>query len=202
MELIERIFYGGIEEFKEHGFKFTMDSLAKRVGISKRTLYETVSSKEALLELVIDKTFEDVKRQQKDILNNKELVTLEKLKKLLSIVPIYSNNLDYRRVEELATTYPRLHKKVQDGLENDWDGTIMLIERAMDEGVIRKVNVEVLRFLLVDIFEKLIDGERLIQNNISYEVAMEEIMFIVFNGILVETEGEEGNASNMKGGVL
>ena len=200
MELIERIFYGGIEEFKERGLKFTMDSLAKRVGISKRTLYETVSSKEALMELVIDKTFEDIKRQQKEILNDKKFSTLEKLKRMLSIVPIYSSNLDYRRVEELATTYPRLHKKVRDGLENDWDATIMLIERAMDEGVIRKVNVDVLRFLLVDIFEKLIDGERLIQSNISYEVAMEETMSIVFYGLLEEKE--EGNASKKKGVVL
>lgn len=192
MDLLDRIFYGGIEEFKERGFKFTMDSLAKRVGISKRTLYETVTSKEALLELVIDKTFEDIKRQQKEILNNIELSTMERLIKMLSIVPIYSNNLDFRRVEELHTSYPRLHKKVKDGLESDWDATIILIDKAMDEGVIRRVNIEVLRMLLVDIFEKLIDGESLIENNISYEVAMEEMMSIVFYGILIDKEGEEG----------
>lgn len=186
MELIERIFYEGMEEFKINGFKFTMDSLAKRVGISKRTLYENISSKEALLELVIDKTFADIKRQQKEILKNRNFSTMEKLKKMLVIVPIYSSNLDYRRVEELKTTYPRLYKKVEDGLENDWDATIILIEKAMDEGVIRKVNMIVLRMLLVDIFEKLIDGERLIQNDISYETAMNEMMSIIFNGILVE----------------
>lgn len=186
MELNERIFYGGMEEFKEKGFKFTMDSLAKKVGISKRTLYENVSSKEMLLELVIDKTFADIKRQQKEILKNKNLSTMEKLKGLLLIVPIYSNNLDYRRVKELKNSFPRLYKKVQDGLENDWDATILLIEQAMDEGVIRKIDIVVLRMLLVDIFEKLIDGERLIKNNISYEQAMQETMSIVFHGILIE----------------
>ena len=44
-ELLNRIFIGGIEEFKDNGMKFTMDSLAKRIGISKRTLYENISSK-------------------------------------------------------------------------------------------------------------------------------------------------------------
>jgi AcrR family transcriptional regulator len=200
MELIDRIFFEGMEEFKEKGFKFTMDSLAKRIGISKRTLYENVSSKEALLELVIDKTFKDIKRQQNEIIHKEQLSTIEKLKNMLLIVPIYSNNLDFRRVEELKTTYPRLHKKVQDGLENDWDATTTLIQRAMDEGVIRKIDIVVLRLLLVDVFEKLIDGERLIQNNISYERAIQETMSIIFHGILVEDRerGEENDSSKRK----
>jgi AcrR family transcriptional regulator len=189
MELIERIFYEGMGVFKEKGFKFTMDQLAKRVGISKRTLYENVSSKEGLLELVIDKTFEDIKRQQKEILKRVDFSTMDKLKGMLLIVPIYSNNLDYRRVKELKNTYPRLHKKVEDGLENDWDATILLIEQAMDEEIIRKIDIVVFRMLLVDIFEKLIDGERLIQNNISYETAIKEIMSIVLYGILVKNNG-------------
>ena len=65
MELIDRVFYGVIEEFRENGVKFTMDSLASRLGISKRTLYETVPSKTALIEMVIDLTFADVKKQQR-----------------------------------------------------------------------------------------------------------------------------------------
>ena len=51
---IERIIEGTIEEFKVNGIKFTMDGLTKRIGMSKRTLYEIVSSKQELFELMID----------------------------------------------------------------------------------------------------------------------------------------------------
>ena len=70
MELVEKIFDGAVEEFQYSGFRFTMDALAKRIGISKRTLYETIPSKEAVIEMVIDRTFEDIKEQQKVILNH------------------------------------------------------------------------------------------------------------------------------------
>ncbi len=188
MEVIEKIFIGGMEEFKENGIKFTMDGLAKRVGISKRTLYEAVASKSALLDLVIQRTFEDIKRQQHTILSDITLNTLEKLKKMLVIIPIYSNLLDYRRIAELKIPFPSLYKKVMEKLESDWDPTIMLIEKAMDEGVIKKINVIVLKMLLCEIFENLIQGETLINNNISYETAMQEMISIVFDGILVEPE--------------
>ena len=51
MELIDRIFEACIEEFRVNGVKFTMDDLAHRVGISKRTLYETIPSKKKVMEI-------------------------------------------------------------------------------------------------------------------------------------------------------
>ncbi len=188
MDIMERIFYGGLEEFKENGFKFTMDSLAKRIGISKRTLYEQVSSKETLLEVVIDKTFEDIKNQQKEILHDRSMNILEQLEHLLRIVPVYSTYLDFRRVEEMKNYYPRLYQKVQDRLESDWEATTMLISQAMEWGILRKTNVVILKVLLTGIFESLLRGDVLIQNQITYEEAMKECMDIIFQGILMKEE--------------
>ena len=194
MELIDRVFYGAIEEFKENGVKFTMDSLASRLGISKRTLYETVPSKTALIEMVIDLTFADVKKQQKDIFENNEMSLTEKLKKLFTIVPAYAEMIDYRRVNEIKRIYPHLYQKIDDNLNSDWDRTIDLLEEGMEAGVIKRKNLVVLKLLLVQVFEKLLDGTFLIQNNISYQMAMKETLSIVFDGILTdEHKGTEVN---------
>jgi len=184
MELIDRIFFGAIEEFREKGIKFTMDSLASRIGISKRTLYETVPSKINLVELVIDRTFADVKSQQKEIFENDELSLTDKLKLLFTIVPSYSEKIDYRRVIEIKRSYPHLYEKISNNLNSDWDRTIALLEEGMDAGVIRRKNLIVLKALLVEIFERMLDGNFLIQNSITYEMAMKETLSIVFEGIL------------------
>ena len=184
-ELMNRIFDGGIEEFKEAGIKFTMDSLAKRIGISKRTLYETIPSKNELIERMIDRTFVDVKRQQKEILSNPDLEMVERLKKLFNVVPTYADVLDYRRMNELKAAYPQLYKKVQERLETDWEPTIALLNQAMEEGVIRKTNVVIIKLMLCEVYEQLINGQVLIQNNISYEKAMNEMISIIFEGLLV-----------------
>ena len=37
-----------VEEFKQNGLKFTMNDLAKRLGISKKTIYTVFESKQAV----------------------------------------------------------------------------------------------------------------------------------------------------------
>jgi len=186
MDLIDRVFYGAIEEFRENGVKFTMDSLASRLGISKRTLYETVPSKTAVIEMVIDLTFADVKKQQKSIFEDDEMSLTNKLKKLFTIVPAYADMIDYRRVNEIKRIYPHLSQKIDDNLNSDWDRTISLLEEGVDAGVIKRKNLVVLKLLLVQVFGKLLDGNFLIQNNISYQTAMKETLSIVFDGILTD----------------
>ena len=78
-EIVERIIGGAIEEFKDVGIRFTMDSLSRRLGMSKRTIYEVVSSKKELFELVVDHTFADVKNQQRIIFENDQMSLLEKM---------------------------------------------------------------------------------------------------------------------------
>ena len=187
MELIDRIFYGAIEEFRENGIRFTMDSLAARLGISKRTLYETLPSKNALIEMVIDRTFVDIKIQQRDIFENQAMTLVDKLKNLFTIVPSYSEKIDYRRVNEIRRAYPQLYQKIQNNLNSDWDRTIALLEDGMHAGIVKCNNIAVLKVLLVEIFEKLLDGAFLIQNNISYETAMKETLSIIFEGILTDS---------------
>lgn len=191
MELIDRIFYGTIEELRVNGVKFTMDSLADRLGISKRTLYETIPSKKEVVELVIDRTFADVKKQQAAIFEDKTLPLVEKLRKLLTIIPTYADILDYRRVNEIRRVYPQLHQKISDYINTDWDRTIALLEEGMMAGVVKQKNLVILKVLLCEIFEKLLDGMFLIRNNITYEVAMQETISIVLDGILIEEKNEK-----------
>jgi len=195
MELADRIFYGAIEEFRKNGVKFTMDSLASRLGISKRTLYETVPSKTDVFEMVIDRTFADVKRQQKEIFENSGMSLEDKLKRLFTIVPSYSEVMDYRRVNEIKRVYPQLYQKIHEYLSSDWDRTIALLKEGMDAGIIRRKNIVVLKVLLLEIFERLLDGSFLIQNNISYEMAMNDTLSIVFDGILT-ADNRPGGGQN------
>ena len=49
-----RIITAALVEMDEHGVRFTMNNLAARLGISKRTLYEHFDSKEVLVEAIVD----------------------------------------------------------------------------------------------------------------------------------------------------
>ena len=49
MSLEIKIINSTIDIFREKGVKFTMDDIANKLGVSKRTLYENINSKEVLL---------------------------------------------------------------------------------------------------------------------------------------------------------
>jgi len=65
----------------------------------------------------------------------------------------------------------------------------------MDAGIIRRKNIVVLKVLLLEIFERLLDGSFLIQNNISYDMAMNDTLSIVFDGILT-ADNRPGGGQN------
>ena len=60
MSLEIKIVNATINIFKEKGVKFTMDDLANNLGVSKRTLYENIDSKETLLNLLVDDIFDSI----------------------------------------------------------------------------------------------------------------------------------------------
>ena len=51
----DKIIDATVEEFKQNGLKFTMNDLAKRLGISKKTIYTVFESKQAVLVAVADR---------------------------------------------------------------------------------------------------------------------------------------------------
>lgn len=83
MSLEIKIVNATINIFKEKGVKFTMDDLANNLGVSKRTLYENIDSKETLLNLLVDDIFDSITEKGKEILNDATIDNLEKLKESL-----------------------------------------------------------------------------------------------------------------------
>ena len=58
----ERVINAAVEEFGKSGLRFTMDDVAKNLGISKKTLYKIYDSKEEMLLDVADYSFADIKK--------------------------------------------------------------------------------------------------------------------------------------------
>ena len=58
-ELKENIMQGTLQAFNQKGLKFTMDDIAKILGISKKTIYQVFRDKEALFLETVDYLFYD-----------------------------------------------------------------------------------------------------------------------------------------------
>ena len=98
MELREMILEGTIKAFNEKGLKFTMDDVAKILGISKKTIYTVFRDKESMFFTMVDYMFDSIKESERQILADEGLTTLEKIRKILAVIPEGYRDIDFRHL--------------------------------------------------------------------------------------------------------
>ena len=148
MELREMILEGTIKAFNEKGLKFTMDDVAKILGISKKTIYTVFRDKESMFFTMVDYMFDSIKESERQILADEGLTTLEKIRKILAVIPEGYRDIDFRHLYLLKDKYPAIYAQVENRLENGWETTIALIEQGIEEGVIRPVKIPIVKMML------------------------------------------------------
>lgn len=185
MELKDRIIDAVIDEFNEKGLKFTMEDLARRLGISKRTLYTVVEDKEALFVEAVDCVFGAIKESEREIAEDTSLDIVEKLKKILIVLPQKYKAIDFRRLYELKSRFPRIYAKIESRLETEWEPTFQIMEQAAAEGKIKKVNPTVFQAIISGTIEYYISRRVLIDSKITYEEALQQMLDILFEGIRI-----------------
>lgn len=181
----EKIFEATITLFNEKGLKFTMDDIAKKLSISKKTIYTIFKDKESLFYEMVDYYFDSVKEAEKEIYEDKNMDIIEKIHRIIIVQPKRYQHVDLRQLYSLQDTYPDIYGKVKKRLENDWEPTLELLTLAISQNRIRPISIPVLKIMVEATIEHFLQRTVLIENKISYESALEDMMHIILEGILL-----------------
>ena len=185
MDLKEEILKGTLQVFNDKGLKFTMDDIAELLKISKKTLYKVFDDKEALFLAMVDYMFDTIKESEQAVVEDTSLSTVEKIHKILGVLPEGYKEIDLRQLYLLKDKYPRTYKQVELRLETGWETTIELIEQGIAEGCIQPIKIPILKMMLEAAVEQFFQRDILIQNKISYQDALDEVVNILMEGIKV-----------------
>lgn len=187
MELLrETILQGTIQVFNQKGLKFTMDDLASTLGMSKKTIYVVFENKEALFLEMVDYLFDNIKVSEKRVLEDETLSTVEKVRAILGVMPEGYKDIDFRQLYLLKDNYPQIYKKVEERLETGWETSIMLIEKGIEEGVIRPVSIPLVKLMMESALEQFFQRDILISHDLSYMEALGEVVNILVDGIAIK----------------
>lgn len=179
----ERILKGTIQAFNEKGLKFTMDDLARILGMSKKTIYVEFTDKNSLFLAMVDYLFDGIKESEEEIINNTDIDIVDKITTMLGVLPESYKDIDLRQLYMLKDKYPVIYKRVEERFENGWQQTIELLKEAMEEGKVRKVNVDIFKMMMEAALEQFFKRDILIYNSLSYEEGLKEVVGILMNGI-------------------
>ncbi|MGD8191886.1 TetR/AcrR family transcriptional regulator [Brevibacillus ginsengisoli] len=179
-----RIMSAFIAEIQQNGMKFTMDDLAKRLGISKRTLYEHFPSKGDILEAIIDQTFNDINEITERIIRDDKLTIIEKIRGLITTLPKHWELYDLRILEQMKRYFPEQWAKIDSALKDDWAALRVLIEQGIREGEIVDVNVPLVMKMIIDATNSTLDQRFYRDNQITVTDALSSIVDVLLNGLI------------------
>ena len=172
-----------IDQFNQKGMKFTMDDISKELHISKKTIYREFDDKDELFFATVDYGFSAVKKKEAEILADESLGLIEKISKLIVCLPDNYKNIDFRRVYQLKEKYPKVYMKIAEKVESDWGETVKLLNQAMDQGLIKRVPVELIKLMVEGAIEKFLSSEELANSQYSYEESLNMMINVLINGI-------------------
>ena len=196
MSLKETILEGALQIFNQKGLKFTMDDIAVLLKISKKTIYTVFKDKEELFLAMVDYLFDSIKESEEAVVKNQELTTVEKVRTILGVLPESYKDIDFRQLYLLKEKYPKIYKQVELRLETGWEATIGLIEQGIAEGCIRPVKIPILKLMMESALEQFFQRDVLIQNQIPYQEALDEVVGILVDGITNKNmKAESGDES-------
>lgn len=106
--MIDSIYEVALELIKDIGVNFKMDDIAKKMNISKKTIYKHYPSKEILIKRMIDECEINVHSDYRTIIYNNNLSEVNKLFLMLDVTPkeaiLYTRNV----LSGLKHYYPEL----------------------------------------------------------------------------------------------
>ncbi len=184
-EIRQEIMDSVINQFNKKGMKFTMDDISKELHISKKTIYKEFNDKNELFFATVDYGFSAIKTKEAEVLADDSLGLVEKISRLIVCLPDNYKNIDFRRVYQLKEKYPQVYQQLAHRIETDWEETDKLLVRAMDEGLIKRAPLGLIKLTIEGAIEKFLSSDELKDTELSYEDALNEMIDIVINGLRI-----------------
>lgn len=183
-ETREKILKGTIQVFNKKGLKLTMDDVAEELKISKKTIYKEFKSKDEIFDSMVDYVFDNIKAREQEILESEEYSTLDKIRLLLSAMPVSYRNINFQELYPLSDKYPKVYKKLQRRLETCWEPTFRLLEQGKEEGLIRQdADFKIFKIMMEATLERFFQQDVMKGSGKKYNDYLNEVVDILLNGI-------------------
>lgn len=173
-----------MELFAAEGLHFTMQQVAEKIHISKKTIYAAYPSKEALLLDMVDAAFESIHQRKHALIEGPGTIP-EKLRRVIIALPEEYATMDLRQMTELDEKYPAVAARVRYHLETGWEPTLELLREGIRQGCIRSVSLPVLQTMITASIEAFLAGQAAGQSSLTYPETLDEMISILLEGLVI-----------------
>lgn len=142
----DKIIYASIESLRQEGLKFSVDTLANKLGISKKTIYKFFPDKETLALALYEKYYADIKAKAEMLINNNVPSAI------LDLLHLYFDSKTMIR-KDIFNKY-KLNEAICSYTAEQNNDLWKIISTAF-ENMTSEKNMETIRIIIDGSFEKL-----------------------------------------------
>lgn len=197
----ERIIAEAKSMFFSQGYsKVLMADLAKRLGMSKKTLYQYFTGKEEILNVIIRQYGHEVKQGVEDVLKNETLPFPDKIRQIFSYVGLKLHDINPDFVLDIKRNAPTAWQQLQ---KHKSDAAFLRFNALLDEGfkkgyIRRDVNRTMAVLLYASALETILNPEftQQVPSKLMQELptkpgaVFDGLVRIIFTGILDDQSKE------------
>jgi AcrR family transcriptional regulator len=185
MEVRDRILKEAAREFFQFGIRnVTMDEIAHKLGISKRTIYETFKDKTELLITCLESYSEELKQKKEEIISNSSNV-LESIFTFLKNGISTMNAINPVFINDLKKFYPEVWQNIY--LNNEIKNlnlTHKLLRKGVNEGIfLKELNLDIISKLIMEQVKVLADENAFPRDKYSVSEVFQSMVISFTRGI-------------------
>ncbi|MEG6616650.1 TetR/AcrR family transcriptional regulator [Peptococcaceae bacterium 1198_IL3148] len=168
----------------ERGFyNATVDELAKRNNISKRTIYKHFNSKEQLIGTVIQQFIAETEAQV-DLRLNSADNPIEKITALARLVPERLTLLNPLMLRDLQIHYPQIWDQVEQFRAEKLKHIVNILMQGSQQGYFKEINPVIVTASLLATVRAVINPIFILENNLTMDQAFNAVFDTFLYGIV------------------
>ena len=189
LEIRERILTAARDEFFKFGFsKVTIDEIASKTGMSKKTIYKHFESKDEIVHAVTKSSMNDMKACCEEITRNDKVDFVDKLRQMMTLVAVQYSKLGRSLIEDLQKNAPHIWKQInefrQERINKDFGD---LLKEGMQKGTFRNdIDEQLILLIYSNAVQTIINPETLMNLPFTASQVFEAIVKVIYEGILTD----------------
>jgi AcrR family transcriptional regulator len=173
-------------ELNNYGADFHMDDLARRLQISKRTLYQHFSSKQEIVKAAVMSVMTDIYEKHLIMMKDESLTIEEKIMKFFTIRSRYDKAIgvcSVRRMNDVFMKMPEVWRDSEIYYKRDWAILDQCLDEAQKSELFENFDKPLLMHMLHSAAEDVLEYLNDVGQDYSFPDYMTKCLSIILYGI-------------------
>ena len=184
---LNQILEGGFDSVTETGVRaFTVESLAKRLAMSKKTIYKFFPTKEKLIHSIMQFVFNQINSTFNKVMIDEPNPAVQFIK-IMETIAKFAGRAPVDKIAELKSLYPDIWREIESFRLSHQDDFFTILNNAQLKGLAREdIDMKIAAIVYINIVNSTFQPEFFLKNDLPIRETIRGFVKIVAHGIFTD----------------